>query len=206
MKKNQIFIFVLIGVLFIFPNFVEAVTDCSIYKCGGVACCKDAIETFGNCQKQCSIFELPTVSCSNFYSYCGCEVSPICLSPAPAPTPAPTPTPAPPPTPVPSPGTAACVPACPPGEFCIPNPLRACTFQELIYNIIDFLFALAIPLATLMIIVSAFYFVTAAGNPEQITTAKNIILWTLIGFLVILMAKGLVWFLMEVVFQAERPK
>ena len=88
----------------------------------------------------------------------------------------------------------------------IPNPIEADTFQELIYNIIDFLFALAIPLATLMIIVSAFYFVTAAGNPEQITTAKNIILWTLIGFLVILMAKGLVWFLMEVVFQAERPR
>jgi len=86
-------------------------------------------------------------------------------------------------------------------EFEIPNPLKAKSFQELIYNIIDFLFVLAIPLATLMIIVAGFYFVTAAGSPEKITTAKNIILWTLIGFLIILMAKGLIWFLMEKVFQ-----
>lgn len=82
----------------------------------------------------------------------------------------------------------------------IPNPLKAKSFQELIYGIIDFLYALAIPLAALMIIVAAFYFVTAAGKPEQITTAKNIILWTLIGFLIILCAKGIVWFMTEKVF------
>lgn len=83
----------------------------------------------------------------------------------------------------------------------IPNPLRATSFEELINNIIDFLLALAIPLAALMIIVAAYYFVTATGRPEQITTAKNIILWTLIGFLIILCAKGIIWFLTEKVFQ-----
>lgn len=82
----------------------------------------------------------------------------------------------------------------------IPNPLTATSFEELINNIIDFLFTLAIPLAALMIIVAGFYFVTAAGKPEQITTAKKIILWTLIGFLIILCAKGIIWLLMEKVF------
>lgn len=81
------------------------------------------------------------------------------------------------------------------------NPLGYDTFQELIYAIIDFLFNLSIPLASLMILVAGFYYITAAGKPERIQTAHKIILWTLIGFLIILSAKGTIWFLMEKVFK-----
>lgn len=73
------------------------------------------------------------------------------------------------------------------------NPLRYNTFEELIEAIINFLaFGLAPPIAAIMIIVAGFYFVTAAGDPAKIETAKKIILWVLIGLLVLFCAKGLI--------------
>lgn len=81
---------------------------------------------------------------------------------------------------------------CPSGGICIKNPLCADSFTELINNIINFLFYIALAVAPIMIIVSGFYFITAMGEPEKIKTAKTIILWTLIGLLVIICAKGIV--------------
>lgn len=81
---------------------------------------------------------------------------------------------------------------CPPGKTCIQNPLCANTLWELLDAIINFIFYLAMPIAVIMIIIAGFYFVTAAGDPVKITTAKHIILYTLIGLLIILCATGLI--------------
>lgn len=74
----------------------------------------------------------------------------------------------------------------------IPNPLNADTFAELIDALVNIIFYLAIVIAPLMIIVAGFYFVTAAQNPNQINTAKQIILWTLIGLMIVICAKGII--------------
>jgi len=81
---------------------------------------------------------------------------------------------------------------CPPGKVCIENPLCANTLWELLDAIIVFIFYLAVPIAVIMIIIAGFYFVTAAGEPNKITTAKQIILYTLIGLLIILCSTGLI--------------
>ena len=81
----------------------------------------------------------------------------------------------------------------------IPNPLQHQTFVDLLNAIIDFIFYIAIPITSLMIIIAGLYFITAQGEPEKIQTAKRIITWALIGFLVILCAKGLVKLLGEVI-------
>jgi uncharacterized RDD family membrane protein YckC len=85
------------------------------------------------------------------------------------------------------------------GAIEIKNPLKAQTFQDLIKSIIKGLRTLALTLAPLMIIIAGFYFVTAAGNPAQITTAKKIILYTLIGLGIILMAEGIIKFIEMVI-------
>jgi hypothetical protein len=72
------------------------------------------------------------------------------------------------------------------------NPLKAKTFAELINNIIDIIFTLALAIAPVMIIIAGLLFVTSAGSPGQIETAKKIILYTLIGFVIVLMAKGFI--------------
>ena len=80
----------------------------------------------------------------------------------------------------------------------IENPLKAKTFGGLIDNLITFIFWIALALFPLMIVIAGIYFVTAAGNPEQIEKAKSIILYTLIGFIVILVAKGFIELLKQV--------
>jgi len=74
----------------------------------------------------------------------------------------------------------------------IVNPLSAESFEELVQNLIDLIFWIAIVLSPLMILIAGFYFLTAAGNPQKIKTAKSIIFWTIIGVTIVLLAKGVI--------------
>jgi len=80
---------------------------------------------------------------------------------------------------------------CPPGAL-ICNPLKVCSFAELTDDVIGFIFYLAIFIAPLMILIAGFLFVTAVGSPGRIETAKRIIMYTAIGFGIILLARALV--------------
>jgi hypothetical protein len=71
-------------------------------------------------------------------------------------------------------------------------PIEHETFEDLIGAIISFIFTIALVLAPLLIIIGGFYFVAAAGDAKKIETGKRIILYTLIGFLIILISRGLV--------------
>jgi uncharacterized BrkB/YihY/UPF0761 family membrane protein len=74
----------------------------------------------------------------------------------------------------------------------IDNPLKANSFYELLNSIIDLLYYLAIPTTALMLIIAGFFFIFAQGEPGKIETAKTILKWALLGFLIILLAKGMV--------------
>lgn len=72
------------------------------------------------------------------------------------------------------------------------NPLEYDTFGELVNAIISFIFVIASALTPLLVIIGAFFLLTAAGDPKRVTTGKTIIIYTLIGFVIILFAKGLI--------------
>lgn len=80
----------------------------------------------------------------------------------------------------------------------IPNPLEYETFGELINAIIDFIFWVAIVIAPIVIIIAAFYFLTSAGDPEKVRTAKRIILFAFIGLIIILSGRGIVALVMQI--------
>jgi len=82
--------------------------------------------------------------------------------------------------------------ACPTGQICIENPLKATSFQELLDSLINFIFFLGIVLTPLMVVIAGFYLMTAAGDPHRVQTAKQIFLYTCVGLAIILFAKGLV--------------
>src|SRR3989344_1999938 len=82
------------------------------------------------------------------------------------------------------------VPSCPEGQIC--NPLAYGTFQEILGAITDFVFTVGMVLAPLMLIIAGFFFVTSAGDPKRIETAKRLALYALIGLAVLLLAKGLI--------------
>jgi hypothetical protein len=79
----------------------------------------------------------------------------------------------------------------PTGTTCICNPMTADSFEGIIGNIIDFIFKIALFLVPLMVIWGGVLFVSAGGKPEQIKQAQTVIFWSLIGFVVVLLARGL---------------
>jgi len=86
------------------------------------------------------------------------------------------------------------------------NPLKTETLEGLLENIINFVFNLSLVAAPLLIIIAGFYFVTSMGEPERIKTAKTIIIYTLVGFAIIMLAKGFVSVVRSVLEGKEEPK
>ena len=53
-------------------------------------------------------------------------------------------------------------------------------------------------IAPVMLIIAGFLFVTSGGSPERVQTAKKMMLYTLIGLVIILLAKGLITMLKSI--------
>jgi hypothetical protein len=83
--------------------------------------------------------------------------------------------------------------------FELKNPLKYKTFADLINAIIDLAWTVSLVLAPLLIIIGGFYFISSVGDPSKVETGKKIILYTLIGLLIIMIAKGLIVFMTKVI-------
>ena len=59
-------------------------------------------------------------------------------------------------------------------------------------RITNWLFTILVAVAGIAIVIAGYYFVTAAGNPEQVTKARNFILYALIGVIVALLGRGMI--------------
>ncbi len=81
----------------------------------------------------------------------------------------------------------------PPSDMvCMCNPLTATSTDALIDTVIDFIFWIGMAMGPLMIIIAGFLFMTAGGDTDKIKKAKNIITWTFIGLMIILLSRGLI--------------
>lgn len=90
---------------------------------------------------------------------------------------------------------APCVsipPPCPEDSICLPNPLKYTTFDCLVDSVMNFIFVIAMALAPLMILIGAFHLLTAGGDPGKVKTAKTVFIYTGIGILIVLFARGLI--------------
>jgi uncharacterized membrane protein len=84
------------------------------------------------------------------------------------------------------------------GQVSIENPLKYDTFDKLIDAFINFIFWVGIAIAPIMVLIAGFNFMTAGGDVKKVDTAKKILLYTAIGLAVILMAKGLIGVLNQI--------
>jgi len=83
---------------------------------------------------------------------------------------------------------------CSPGDpNCVPNPIAADDFGELIRNIATEIRRIAFPLAVLALVFAGFKFVTGAisGDAKKISEARTIFLWTLVGTAIVVGASVL---------------
>jgi len=72
------------------------------------------------------------------------------------------------------------------------NPLAATTTAGLIRSMTNVIFYIVSALAVLLIVVGGFILITSAGNPKQLNQGKKIILFTLVGYAIMLIAGGIV--------------
>ncbi|RLC40375.1 MAG: hypothetical protein DRH33_00250 [Candidatus Nealsonbacteria bacterium] len=74
----------------------------------------------------------------------------------------------------------------------IEPPISATSIPALVDRITNWTFYIGIILAPLMILVGAFYFMTAAGDPNRVETGKKIIFWTIVGLAIILLSRMII--------------
>ena len=73
------------------------------------------------------------------------------------------------------------------------NPIRGADDLEDVVSLVAFrLLGVAIPIAALMYIWAGILFVTAGGNVDRITKAKDVFKWTTIGITIVLIGGGFV--------------
>ena len=80
----------------------------------------------------------------------------------------------------------------------LPNPLNVGSIPELLNNIAGYLIYISIPVVTIMIIYGAFQMLTAADSPEKFKSGKQTIVYALIGFIIVLLAKGITALIEEI--------
>ncbi|MDO8264783.1 MAG: hypothetical protein Q7T34_00240 [Candidatus Parcubacteria bacterium] len=73
--------------------------------------------------------------------------------------------------------------------------LPTISFQSGLTSLTNWLFTLVLAVATVCILISAFYFITAQGDAEKVKSARDFLLYALVGIIVALMARGLVSFI-----------
>lgn len=80
----------------------------------------------------------------------------------------------------------------------LPNPLQVSSIPELLNNIAGYLIYISIPVVTIMIVYGAFQILTAAGSPEKFKSGKQTIVYAIIGFIIVILAKGITMIIKEI--------
>ena len=82
----------------------------------------------------------------------------------------------------------------------LPNPLVDASITGLIARIFKVIaYGISPPIAVLMVIVSGFQIMTAGGDPGKIKSAKATLLWTVVGFVIILLGSFLAELVAEII-------
>ena len=75
--------------------------------------------------------------------------------------------------------------------FKIVNPLGdKTTFSDIITRITGFANDILAPLATIMVLVAGFLYMTAGGDPEKLRKAHKTLIWALVGIAIVILSNG----------------
>lgn len=71
--------------------------------------------------------------------------------------------------------------------------------MDVLNRIVNWLFTILLVVAAIFIIIAGYYFVTASGNPETVSKARNFVMYALIGVGVAVASRGLVYLVRQIV-------
>ena len=73
-----------------------------------------------------------------------------------------------------------------------PDEYTADDALKILPTVVGYVYGFFLVIVVLMIIISGYMFVTAGGSPEKVTTARNVLMYALIGLAVAVLAKRLI--------------
>lgn len=82
--------------------------------------------------------------------------------------------------------------------YSLPKPLADETIASVINRVAGYLTIIATPIATIMILIAAFKMMTASDKPEKRQEAIRMIIWTVIGYAIILIGTGITSIIKEI--------
>ena len=77
----------------------------------------------------------------------------------------------------------------------ITNPISADNFADLIIQIVGGVTLIISPVLVIMFVFSGILYLTSAGNPERINSAKACVVYAIIGTVIVISAEGLALYL-----------
>jgi len=77
-------------------------------------------------------------------------------------------------------------------------PTGSTTLEDLLDAVINYIFVIATAITPILVIIGGFYFMTSGGEVDKVNRAKKIIWYTVIGYAIILFARGLVTILADI--------
>ncbi len=71
------------------------------------------------------------------------------------------------------------------GGFTLTNPIQSSTFAGVMQKVAEVAAKIGLPLVVVFMIYAGFLFVSARGNEEKLTSAKNTFFWAVVGALLV---------------------
>jgi len=72
------------------------------------------------------------------------------------------------------------------------SPSSSLSISELVTDILDLMWVIVSAIAVIMFVVAGILFLTASGKPEQLTTARNALIWGVVGIVVAIVGFSIV--------------
>ncbi len=84
------------------------------------------------------------------------------------------------------------------GEYELPNPLDAESFEDLVNSIAEWFYTISIPLASIVILYAGALFMTSGGDEEKIKKAKRALTWAIVGITIIIIGAGFITLIKDI--------
>ena len=81
----------------------------------------------------------------------------------------------------------------------IENPIKAESFEDFVGLIAKWLFNIALVIAPIMFVIGGIYYTTAQGDPAKIKKAGDLITWTAVGLILIMLTNGIIQLLKDMI-------
>lgn len=85
------------------------------------------------------------------------------------------------------------------GSNCLADPFESATIFQLIQKIIGFLITIGAPILAIMVIYGGFLILSAGDSPEKVKSGKDVILWAVVGYVIVLCSWGVIYIMGQII-------